>query len=801
MKKLNPQSALPVLFVVAALFMTFGGGRLAAIGEQIGAVRKDSLRELSDGVNSQAVGAEAQGEHDLGDAPDSSNSFPGVSMLAYPATGVVANYPTIYWTSFPPYGPIHWQPNAWIHLGRTVTSESRADHGYDEDPDNNLKPTDDLSDLDGGDDGVQLPLVLPHCQEATFDYTVTVLAPNPSSAYVNVWFDWNRDGDWDDTVVCPDGVTVPEWAVQNESITNNFIGSVVLTTPPFMCWHPQLETKLDPMWMRITISLQPWDMWDMIENLQIFPEDFNDGNYNGWQLVDQGTNDGPMDWSAATGVMVQSSNAYLPPTGTELPKLGTYALWQGGIDWTDYTTAVTIKSTDDDAIGIMFRYQDENNYYRFSWDQQRSSRRLVKCVAGQFTLLVEDSVPYVTGQNYQLEIVAQGTILQVFIDGSLIFSVNDSSLSWGTIALYCWGNAESYFDDIVVESATAVGGSGPAEGYEYGETEDYTVVIEEGSQPTSRPISPTQCPAVQTRCPAVDTECHAVETKCPTVMTKCPPTNTICQGGDTQCPAVSTKCPSVATECPSVMTRCPPTSTICQGGDTQCPAVSTKCPSVYTQCPSMYTYCPEEYTFCPDEHTKCPSVSTECPPISTRCPAVNTQCPAVNTQCPAVNTECPPEPTNCPAIDTECPPVSTNCPAEYTECPVESTRCPAVHTSCPRTMTSCQQQDTICPQDPTRCPAMITWCFQVPTECPMADTICPVVHTQCPPESTSCPYTESVCVCMIETYQPGCPMPLTVYPFCRGDTKSFTAAVLGDCPAIEVQCPAVVPEYLLTKAR
>jgi len=42
--------------------------------------------------------------------------------------------------------------------------------------------------------------------------------------------------------------------------------------------------------------------------------------------------------------------------------------------------------------------------------------------------------------------------LQVSIDGSSVFSVNDSSLSSGTIALYNWGNMGSYFDDIVVES-------------------------------------------------------------------------------------------------------------------------------------------------------------------------------------------------------------------------------------------------------------------------------------------------------------------------------------------------------------
>jgi len=182
----------------------------------------------------------------------------------------------------------------------------------------------------------------------------------------------------------------------------------------------------------------------------LLSEDFNDGNYNGWALVEQGTIDGPMAWSAATGVMVQSSNVYSLPLGTEIPKLGTYAYWQGGTGWTDYKTAVTIKSADDDAIGIMFRYQDENNYYRFSWDKQRNYRRLVKCVNGQFTLLAEDSVQYVTGQNYQVKIVAQGSTLQVSIDGSPVFSVNDSSLSSGTIALYNWGNIGSYFDDIRV---------------------------------------------------------------------------------------------------------------------------------------------------------------------------------------------------------------------------------------------------------------------------------------------------------------------------------------------------------------
>jgi hypothetical protein len=40
--------------------------------------------------------------------------------------------------------------------------------------------------------------------------------------------------------------------------------------------------------------------------------------------------------------------------------------------------------------------------------------------------------------------------LQLSIDGSLVFTVNDSTFSYGTIALYSWGNAGAYFDDIMV---------------------------------------------------------------------------------------------------------------------------------------------------------------------------------------------------------------------------------------------------------------------------------------------------------------------------------------------------------------
>ena len=145
--------------------------------------------------------------------------------------------------------------------------------------------------------------------------------------------------------------------------------------------------------------------------------------------------------------MAQKSNFY----GSYFFNQSTYALYQGGTKWTNYKVSLTMKSTNNSALGVMFRYKDKNNYYRFSWDKNRKLRQLVKKSNGSFTVLSTNSgVPYVKSRDYQVDIVASGATLQVFIDNALVIQTTDSSLSSGSIALFSWANAGSYFDNIVV---------------------------------------------------------------------------------------------------------------------------------------------------------------------------------------------------------------------------------------------------------------------------------------------------------------------------------------------------------------
>lgn len=201
---------------------------------------------------------------DLGDAPDSSANLTR-RMTAYPDSGhgvVLGHFPTVYDDGAgQPHGPLHLAPRAVARLGPAVSLENEANKGVDEDTVNNINPSQDKADQDGADDGVVLPLKLPHGEFASFDYIVTVTQP-VQTAWVNVWFDWNRDGDWDDDSTSNPEMTtddqdyVSEWAVQNQFLYDLPVGTHHITTPAFRAWHPAIGPQ--KVWMRITLSEKPW---------------------------------------------------------------------------------------------------------------------------------------------------------------------------------------------------------------------------------------------------------------------------------------------------------------------------------------------------------------------------------------------------------------------------------------------------------------------------------------------------------------------------------------------------------------
>lgn len=204
--------------------------------------------------------AEAQaGKSDLGDASDSTNNFDRLMSAYHSPFSTRANFPTIYndGSGTGPYGPFHINNSLVAYLGRSISRETEADIGPDEDGGNNIfiHPQGHAANHDGGDNGVYYPDVdLPRCCWTTFEFEVTVVDPS-IDLWFNAWFDWNRDGDWDDVEHCSEG-PAPEWAVQNQFLGNLPAGVNRITSRAFLPWHP--ENGAPQIWMRLTLAEQPW---------------------------------------------------------------------------------------------------------------------------------------------------------------------------------------------------------------------------------------------------------------------------------------------------------------------------------------------------------------------------------------------------------------------------------------------------------------------------------------------------------------------------------------------------------------
>lgn len=222
---------------------------------------------------------------DVGDAPDSIANHAGVnSNMAYP--NVVGNFPTVWETNTPiaGSGPAHLFSRQ-IFLGLDVSGERDADLGPDDDGRLNiLDGGTDNSDNDRFDDGWLNKDVRFHdCANVTLRVRISrsITATNPPPImYLNSWFDGNRDGDWDDTKVCPLGplddlpivladdslsaaqfITAPpllgyEWVVQNQAIS-------VYSIPPGSFRDFIIPTKRvmnttpgQNHWLRFTLSGQ-----------------------------------------------------------------------------------------------------------------------------------------------------------------------------------------------------------------------------------------------------------------------------------------------------------------------------------------------------------------------------------------------------------------------------------------------------------------------------------------------------------------------------------------------------------------
>ena len=226
--------------------------------------------------------------------------------------------------------------------------------------------------------------------------------------------------------------------------------------------NERLFEVLDPSHTTGCIGLYCWsNVSAHFERVEVLPpaleasailrDHFSDGDLGAWNIVDEGTANGPSQWKIIDGLLNQLSSIQTPTQPhDQISKRGTQAV-VGKSTWENVVLSVKLASPiGGGAIGVLFRYQDANNYYRFSMDSKGKYRRLVKNVGGKFVSLWEDAIAYDVAGTYEFTVVAQDNMLRGYLDGIAIFAVGDDDLVAGQIGLYCHANTTAQFSGVRV---------------------------------------------------------------------------------------------------------------------------------------------------------------------------------------------------------------------------------------------------------------------------------------------------------------------------------------------------------------
>ncbi|MHB8270291.1 beta-propeller fold lactonase family protein [Bradyrhizobium sp.] len=205
----------------------------------------------------------------------------------------------------------------------------------------------------------------------------------------------------------------------------------------------------------------------VVSQLVLYPPEFTFSNWtvqdefqkpitDRWTLLDEGNQNGPSNWQVANGRLTQTS-AILDSGPDPIRQRGTLALCKGR-NPAESRLVMRLRTEQAGAIGVVFGYQDANNFYRLSMNATADSnaryRRLVRYVNGTVTVLWADMVVFDTGREYVLTLDVIDGYATAWLDGEQILECKLPGAVVGSVGLYCYGNTGASFANFRVGAAT-----------------------------------------------------------------------------------------------------------------------------------------------------------------------------------------------------------------------------------------------------------------------------------------------------------------------------------------------------------
>jgi len=214
-----------------------------------------------------------------------------------------------------------------------------------------------------------------------------------------------------------------------------------------------------------------------------FEEDFSDATVGkepgegDWVVYDEPPADlgdqGPSSWSVASGLdgkaLTQSSNIW--GDATDAVAIGSFAIYDK-TEWADFALEVDVVANDNDGMGLVWRWKDRLNHYRFitmidagnSPNGRRGPYRLLERrlgdVAGAelpfYDTLDDNTDAYTEGQVQTWKLESIGNVFKFYVDDKLTLEAQDSTYKEGKVGFLVYAQSGVFFDNLRITDLWAV---------------------------------------------------------------------------------------------------------------------------------------------------------------------------------------------------------------------------------------------------------------------------------------------------------------------------------------------------------
>lgn len=177
----------------------------------------------------------------------------------------------------------------------------------------------------------------------------------------------------------------------------------------------------------------------------------------GWKVDRTGKGEGSA-WKIVADDTAPSKSGHVLAQTAESPKAMFNLCIVEDTSYQDVEVSVdfkAVKGNEDRGGGVVWRYQDANNYYIARMNPLEGNYRVYKIIEGRrIQLETEEDLKVKTGEWHTLKIKMVGNQIECFLDGKSYLTAKDDAITKaGKIGLWTKADAQTYFDQLRIQPA------------------------------------------------------------------------------------------------------------------------------------------------------------------------------------------------------------------------------------------------------------------------------------------------------------------------------------------------------------